>query len=68
MKALSYILLLFSTIVVAQQNDQTGILQAILKQQYKNEKPVIKGRGSQYLFLYCGKTNNNEEIFETVNA
>ncbi|NMH29376.1 hypothetical protein [Flavobacterium silvaticum] len=61
-------LLLFPVVFFAQQTDKASILSAILYQNYKNEKPVYKGRGSQYLFLYCDKTNNNEEIFETVNA
>lgn len=54
--------------VQAQDEDQKGILSAVLHQYYKNERPVIKGRGSQYLFFYCTRTNNNPEIFETVNA
>lgn len=58
----------FGMCCIAQTTDHSGILSSVLKKYYKNEKPVYKGRGSQYLFLYCEKTNNNEEIFETVNA
>jgi hypothetical protein len=48
------------------QNPDAGILKTILATYYKNEKPVYKGR-NQLLFLFCGKANNNEEIFETIN-
>jgi len=60
------LLLLFSVFVSFAQ-DQSGILKTILETYYKNEKPVVKGR-AQFLYLYCDKANNNEELFETINA
>jgi hypothetical protein len=48
--------------------DQSGILKTILATYYKNEKPVVKGRGAQFLFVFCEKANNNEEMFETINS
>ena len=47
------------------QND-TEILDLILSENYKTEKVVVKDR-TQFLFLYCEKPNNNEQIFETLN-
>jgi hypothetical protein len=48
------------------QQDQSGILKTILATYYKTEKPVVKGR-AQFVFLFCEKANNNEEMFETIN-
>lgn len=48
------------------QNKEDGILKTILSTYYKSEKPVVKGR-AQFLFLFCEKANNNEELFETIN-
>ena len=48
------------------QAEQPGILKTILETYYKNEKAVVKGR-AQFLFLFCDKANNNEELFETIN-
>lgn len=48
------------------QHDQSGILKTILATYYKNEKPIVKDR-AQFLFLFCDKANNNEELFETIN-
>lgn len=56
--------LVFTASVFA-QSASTGILETIVKNYYKNEKIVVKGR-QQLLFLYCEKANNNEEIFEAV--
>jgi len=53
--------------VSAQQNPDTSILKTILVNYYKTEKAIYKGR-NQLLFFYCEKSNNNEEIFETVNT
>jgi len=47
------------------QSQSSGILETIVRNFYKNEKIIVKGR-QQLLFLYCGKANNNEEIFETL--
>lgn len=47
------------------QHNQSGILKTILSTYYKNEKPIVKGR-AQFLFLFCDKANNNEELFETI--
>lgn len=49
----------------AAQSDATGILGTVLRNYYKTEKPIYKGR-QQLLFFFCGKANNNEEIFEAV--
>lgn len=57
---------LVSQIAFAQDAD-AAILKPIVAKYYKTEKPVYKGR-SQLLYFYCEKPNNNEEIFETVNA
>ena len=59
------ILLLFFLFggVLHAQND-SEILNLILTHFYKTEKTVVKGR-TQFLFLYCEKPNNNEQIFET---
>ena len=51
----------------AQQVSDTPILKAILANFYKTEKPIYKGR-NQLLYFYCEKSNNNEEIFETING
>lgn len=58
--------LVFFFQAAAAQNADTPIIKTILLTYYKNEKPVYKGR-NQLLFFYCEKSNNNEEIFETVN-
>lgn len=50
----------------AQQSD-SAILNAILLKYYQTEKVVVKGR-TQFLFLYCEKVNNNEELLETVKT
>ena len=63
-RTISILLLLFAQIVFAQ--DDSSVLKPILKHFYKTEKPVVKGR-TQFLFLYCEKANNNEQLFETVN-
>lgn len=69
MKSKLYIILF---IVCAAQfssaQDQSGILKTILATYYKNEKVVVKGRGAQFLFLFCDKANNNEEMFETIKG
>lgn len=56
---------LFFSRISAQETDATGILRTILKNYYKTEKPVYKGR-QQLLFFFCDKANNNEEIFEAL--
>ena len=56
----------FATQLSFGQHDQSGILKTILATYYKTEKPVVKGR-AQFLFLFCDKANNNEELFETIN-
>lgn len=61
-------LLILPSILWSQNSDDDAILATILKQYYKNEKVVVKGRGSQFLFLFCDKSNNNEEIYETINS
>ncbi|RZJ67093.1 MAG: hypothetical protein EOO50_07465 [Flavobacterium sp.] len=64
----SFVIALFliaSSVLPAQETDATGILRTILKNYYKTEKPVYKGR-QQLLFFFCDKANNNEEIFEAV--
>jgi len=58
-------LVLFFALSVSAQSPSAGILETVLKNFYKNEKVIVKGR-QQLLFLYCDKANNNEEIFETV--
>ncbi len=63
---ISLFTLLLSTALFAQQTD-TEILKTILSTYYKTEKPIYKGR-NQLLYFYCEKPNNNEEIFETINA
>lgn len=68
MKYLLTILLMLTAVVSpAQSTEHPAILETILKTYYKNERPVIKGRAMQYLFLYCDKVNNNEELYETIN-
>ncbi len=57
---------LFGSSVFA-QSDATSILETIVRNYYKNEKVVVKGR-QQLLFTYCEKANNNEEIFEAVQG
>lgn len=62
-----YILLAASNCVFAQRTESSHILETIVKNYYKNEKIVVKGR-QQLLFFYCEKANNNEEIFEAVQG
>ncbi|NUY80983.1 hypothetical protein HUK80_08765 [Flavobacterium sp. MAH-1] len=65
---LAVVILLSGSIgVFAQQKDSSRILETIVKNYYKNEKVVVKGR-QQLLFFYCEKANNNEEIFEAVQG
>ena len=59
------LLLLLGT--VRAQPEESAILKTILSHYYKTEKVVVKGR-TQFLFLYCDKVNNNEELLETVSA
>ena len=51
----------------AQQISDTPILSTILTNYYKQEKAIYTGR-TQLLFFFCNKSNNNEEIYETVNG
>lgn len=68
MKSLWPLLLLFCTAPLVAQNDaSTDILESIVRHYYKNERPVVKGRATQHLFVYCNAPNNNEELFETIN-
>ncbi|HEY0092090.1 MAG TPA: hypothetical protein VGB43_06335 [Flavobacterium sp.] len=53
--------------VAAQSVSDTPLLNTILRNYYKQEKAIYKGR-NQLLFLFCDKANNNEEIYETVNG
>ena len=62
-----FILSLLSIFSATAQDPDTAILEQVVKHYYKNEKPVYKNR-SQLLYMYCEKPNNNEELFETVNA
>lgn len=57
--------LIFSTLNFSQSNPKAAIMNVILKKYYKNEKPVYKNR-RQLLYLYCDKSNNNEELLEAV--
>lgn len=50
----------------AQENNNASILKIILSKYYVNEKVIVKNR-LQTLFLFCQKSNNNEEVFETIN-
>lgn len=59
------IFLLLSTFAPAQNTEATGILETIVRNYYKHEKIIVKGR-QQLLFFFCDKANNNEEIFEAV--
>lgn len=61
------VLLLAVSPAHSQQRQNAQILKAILRQYYKQEKPIYKGR-NQLLFFFCDKANNNEEMFETVNG
>lgn len=64
MKTVHLTLLFFlSAWYVTAQDSNTAILQTILSQYYKKEKPVYKDR-SQLLYLYCNQANNNEEMVE----
>jgi hypothetical protein len=47
------------------QTDDSAILKTVLTQYYQTEKPVVKDR-TQFLFLFCEKPNNNEQLLETV--
>lgn len=68
MKYLWPFLLLFCAAPLhAQHNASDDILETIVRHYYKNEKPVVKGRATQHLFVYCDTPNNNEELFETIN-
>jgi len=60
-------LIFCSGIASAQTTSDTPILKTILANYYKQEKPIYKGR-NQLLFFFCDKSNNNEEIYETVNG
>ena len=60
-----FLLLYLPCISMFGQHNQSGILKTILATYYKNEKPIVKGR-AQFLFLFCDKANNNEELFETI--
>lgn len=53
--------------ITAQQAPEKAIIETIVRAYYKNERPVIKGRSSQHLFVYCQLVSNNEELFETIN-
>lgn len=53
-------------ITFAQENNNAPILKVILSKFYANEKVIVKNR-LQTLFLFCQKSNNNEEVFETIN-
>jgi len=62
--------LLFSFILCfqitsAQKNDNAALLKIILTKYYSNEKVIVKDR-LQTLFLFCQKSNNNEEVFEAI--
>lgn len=59
-----FIFILFASGANAQNDSE--ILKIILSEYYKTEKVVVKDR-TQFLFLYCEKPNNNEQIFETLN-
>ena len=59
------IIVFFSELCFAQENQNSLVLQTILETYYKNEKPVYKGR-SQLLYLYCNQANNNEELIEAI--
>jgi len=52
-------------IAAAQNNSNAALLKIILTKYYTNEKVIVKDR-LQTLFLYCDKSNNNEEVFETI--
>lgn len=65
LKLITIAILLFSINNFGQISTKAAILNQILKKYYKNEKPVFKNR-RQFLFLYCDKTNNNEELLEAV--
>ncbi len=65
MRRIILTLLLLASGPLFAQSD-TDILKAILSEYYKTEKVVVKGR-MQYLFLYCGKANNNEQLFKTID-
>ncbi len=60
------IITLFFQMSSAQNSDDVGIMKTILTTYYKNEKVIVKDR-AQYLFLYCERANNNEEILEALN-
>jgi len=53
------------TNATAQESDNKQVLQTILINYYKKEKPVYKGR-SQLLYLYCSQANNTEEMIEAI--
>lgn len=59
------ILLLFFELSFAQEADNAMVLNSILRNYYKTEKAVYKGR-SQLLYFYCNQANNNEELFEAI--
>jgi hypothetical protein len=63
----AFVLFTMATIVRAQQDPEKDILETIITEYYKNERPVIKGRESQHLFVYCEQVPNNEELLETIN-
>jgi hypothetical protein len=64
---LDFLLFLFfcTQIEAAQYNSNAALLKIILTKYYTNEKVIVKDR-LQTLFLYCDKSNNNEEVFETI--
>jgi hypothetical protein len=61
------VLLLMLGLGTSRASEDDELLLLILSHYYKNEKTVVKGR-NQHLFTFCEKPNNNEEIFETINA
>ena len=62
---LLFCLLFCFQIAHAQENSNAALLKIILSKYYTNEKVIVKDR-LQTLFLFCQKSNNNEEVFETI--
>ncbi len=62
----SIVFLMFLQFGYGQDAEDFGVMQLILANYYKNEKVIVKNR-AQYLFLYCQRANNNEEILEALN-
>ncbi|HEX8563041.1 MAG TPA: hypothetical protein VF676_08700 [Flavobacterium sp.] len=62
----NYILLLLLLLAMpSRAQHDADILKIILNNYYKKERIVPRGR-TQFLFLYCDKANNNEQLFETI--